>query len=304
MSSSLERISARSLVLVASMAMLTALVGCSSPKFPAPVESRTVSKWGTNPTKGTTSRQAASNLPPAPDGFYRIRRGDTLIGISLDHGVAWRDLAAWNDIDNPNLIEVDQLLRVRPPKQALAAKTVVTPLAPSSSSASNSPVGSSVVSPSTTSSTPVASSPAPTPPNTSASAASSAPPAPTASAPTGFLSWPSKGSVITPFSDPGSKGIALSGNEGDPVMAAGDGRVVYSGSGLRGYCNLVIVKHDGDFLTAYAHNRSILVKEGQAVKRGQQIAELGKSDSDIPKLHFEVRQAGKPVDPLRFLAQR
>jgi lipoprotein NlpD len=87
-------------------------------------------------------------------------------------------------------------------------------------------------------------------------------------------------------------------------MAAGDGRVVYSGSGLRGYGNLVIVKHDGDFLTAYAHNKSILVKEGQTVKRGQQIAELGKTDSDIPKLHFEVRQAGKPVDPLKFLAQR
>jgi lipoprotein NlpD len=96
----------------------------------------------------------------------------------------------------------------------------------------------------------------------------------------------------------------LSGAEGDPVLAAGDGRVVYSGSGLRGYGNLVIVKHEGDFLTAYAHNRSILVSEGQTVKRGQKIAELGKTDSEIPKLHFEVRRAGKPVDPMKYLAQR
>jgi lipoprotein NlpD len=110
--------------------------------------------------------------------------------------------------------------------------------------------------------------------------------------------------VITQFSDPGYKGLALSGAEGDPVLAAGDGRVVYSGSGLRGYGNLVIVKHEGDFLTAYAHNRSILVSEGQTVKRGQKIAELGKTDSEIPKLHFEVRRAGKPVDPMKYLAQR
>jgi lipoprotein NlpD len=118
------------------------------------------------------------------------------------------------------------------------------------------------------------------------------------------LSWPGRGQVITQFADPGYKGIALSGAEGDPVLAAGDGRVVYSGSGLRGYGNLVIVKHEGDFLTAYAHNRSILVSEGQTVKRGQKIAELGKTDSEIPKLHFEVRRAGKPVDPMKYLAQR
>lgn len=109
---------------------------------------------------------------------------------------------------------------------------------------------------------------------------------------------------MTQFADPGYKGIALEGAEGDPVMAANDGRVVYSGSGLRGYGNLVIVKHEGDFLTAYAHNKSILVKEGQAVKRGQKIAELGSTDSDVAKLHFEVRKAGKPVDPLTYLPPR
>lgn len=291
--------SSSSWAIVACVMVTLGLAGCGSSKFPAPVESRTVSKWGTNPSKGSAVNQPASNLPPAPDGFYRIRRGDTLIGISLDHGVAWRDLASWNNIDNPNLIEVDELLRVRPPSPAPSAKTVVSSI-PSSTAVAPSPPSAS--STSTTRSTTPASPPqsaqpalsqSPRPAESSASAASS-----------GFLSWPSQGPVITPFTEPGSKGIALSGREGDPVMAAGDGRVVYSGSGLRGYGNLVIVKHDGDFLTAYAHNKSILVKEGQTVKRGQQIAELGKTDSDIPKLHFEVRQAGKPVDPLKFLAQR
>jgi len=119
-----------------------------------------------------------------------------------------------------------------------------------------------------------------------------------------MFAWPTQGKILTNFSDPGYKGIALAGNEGDPVSAASDGRVVYSGSGLRGYGNLVIVKHDGDFLTAYAHNKSILVKEGQTVKRGQKIAELGMTDSDVPKLHFEVRQSGKPVDPIAFLPPR
>ena len=289
MPSQRKLISSGSWAIVACIMLSLGLAGCGSSKFPAPVESRTVSKWGTNPSKGTVGRPAAANLPPAPAGFYRIRRGDTLIGISLDHGVAWRDLASWNNIDNPNLIEVDQLLRVRPPKQALAAKTVVSPIPPPPAASPAAPSGTAAESTATPA-------PAPQPVQPAASPASAAS--------SGFLSWPSQGPVITPFAEPGSKGIALSGREGDPVMAAGDGRVVYSGSGLRGYGNLVIVKHDGDFLTAYAHNKSILVKEGQIVKRGQQIAELGKTDSDIPKLHFEVRQAGKPVDPLRFLAQR
>jgi len=222
-------------------------------------------------------------LPAAPDGFYRVRRGDTLIGISLDHGAAWRDIATWNQIENPNLIEVDQLLRVRPPaapakqiasapraEPKLESKTTVQSINPPTASPTSNPVATAK---------PVA-------------------------AETMTLAWPGKGQVITQFADPGYKGIAIAGVEGDPVSAAGDGRVVYSGNGLRGYGNLVIVKHDGDFLTAYAHNKSILVSEGQTVKRGQKIAELGKTDSDIPKLHFEVRRAGKPVDPLKFLAQR
>ncbi len=110
--------------------------------------------------------------------------------------------------------------------------------------------------------------------------------------------------MIEAFDDARNKGIDIAGKEGDPVLASNDGHVVYAGSGLRGYGNLVIIKHTDDFISAYAHNRSILVKQGQAVKRGQRIAEMGKTDADLPKLHFEVRRQGKPVDPMRYLPAR
>lgn len=110
--------------------------------------------------------------------------------------------------------------------------------------------------------------------------------------------------MLEEFHETRNKGIDIAGNEGDPVLAASDGQVVYSGSGLRGYGNLVIIKHTDDYISAYAHNRQILVKQGQTVKRGQQIAELGKSDAEVPKLHFEIRRQGKPVDPLKYLPAR
>jgi lipoprotein NlpD len=116
--------------------------------------------------------------------------------------------------------------------------------------------------------------------------------------------WPAAGKVVEEFHETRNKGIDISGKEGDAVLAAGDGQVVYSGSGLRGYGNLVIVKHTDDYISAYAHNRQILVKQGQPVKRGQKIAELGKSDADTPKLHFEIRRQGKPVDPMKYLPAR
>ena len=279
------------------------IAGCAPSRVPAPVENRTVQK------STTTTQQGAREIrpqvsEPTPEGFYRVRRGDTLIGISLDHGVSWRDLADWNSMANPNLIEVDQLIRVRPPSGSTRmASAPVSPPAPASPETSDAARGATEIKPIA----PQASA-APKPAVTVPSAPAVTPQtSSTASASAGgaqSLSWPSNGRVISQFSEPGQKGIAFAGQEGDPVLAAGDGRVVYSGSGLRGYGNLVIVKHEGDFLTAYAHNRKILVNEGQTVKRGQQIAELGSTDSDIPKLHFEVRLSGKPVDPMRYLAQR
>jgi lipoprotein NlpD len=116
--------------------------------------------------------------------------------------------------------------------------------------------------------------------------------------------WPVPGRVIDVFEEPRNKGIDLAGAEGDPVQAAADGEVVYVGSALRGYGNLVIVKHNDEFLSAYAHNRQVLVKQGQAVKRGQRIADLGKSDADRAKLHFEIRRRGVPVDPQKYLPPR
>jgi lipoprotein NlpD len=116
--------------------------------------------------------------------------------------------------------------------------------------------------------------------------------------------WPSAGKVVAPYSEAGNKGLDFGGRAGDPVLAAGDGKVVYAGAGLRGYGELVIVKHNATFLSAYAHNRRILVKEGQQVTRGQKIAEMGSTDSDAVKLHFEIRKQGKPIDPLLHLPKR
>ena len=116
--------------------------------------------------------------------------------------------------------------------------------------------------------------------------------------------WPSSGKVILPFSEMGNKGIDIGGKPGDPVVAAADGKVVYVGTGIRGFGQLLIVKHNATFLSAYAHNRKMLVSEGQQVTRGQKIAEMGNTDSDIVKLHFEIRKQGKPIDPLAYLPKR
>ena len=113
--------------------------------------------------------------------------------------------------------------------------------------------------------------------------------------------WPAKGKVLTRFSEPTSKGVDIGGKAGDPVVAAASGRVIYIGTGIRGYGKLIVIKHDNNFNSVYAHNREILVKQDQAVTRGQKIAELGDTDSDSPKLHFEIRKSGKPVDPVKYL---
>ena len=257
------------------------LVGCAQKGRVAPVESRSVT---VDPEleQRSASGMRLMNPGPVPDGFYRVKRGDTLASIALEHGLDWREMAQWNQITDPNLIDVGQLLRIRDPKLRLATKKpapapqaqAVQPTAPSSAA------------------------------KPADAATSQAPAAAQASpAATGWR-WPSNGQVVSQFSEGGRKGIAIAGAPGEAVFAAEGGKVVYAGNGLRGYGNLVIVKHDNDLLSAYAHNRSILVKEGQLVKRGQQIAELGMTDADKPMLHFEIRKAGKPVDPLGYLPNR
>jgi lipoprotein NlpD len=116
--------------------------------------------------------------------------------------------------------------------------------------------------------------------------------------------WPATGAVLAAFDEGRNKGLTIGGKAGDPVLAAGDGRVVYAGSSLRGYGNLVIVKHSELYLTAYAHNQTLLVKDDQVVRRGQKIAEMGSSDAQRVQLHFEIRRQGKPVDPARLLPPR
>jgi lipoprotein NlpD len=269
-----------------------ALAGCgSSPLHHAPVEDRTA--------VGSSAPVVAPVVKPAPGfenagkpGYYTVKPGDTLIRIGLESGQSHKDITRWNALDNPNKIEVGQVLRVIPPTGDTA---VVVSKPVSSASVTTTPI--------------LNSSPLPAKP-ASASASAVVPvapkPAPVAAVATGADDelgwiWPGKGGVIAEFDEIKNKGVDIAGSAGDSVWAAADGKVVYAGAGLRGYGNLVILKHNNTYLTAYAHNQSLLVKEDQTVKKGQKIAEMGSSDSDRVKLHFEVRRQGKPVDPLKYL---
>ncbi|RQT33004.1 peptidoglycan DD-metalloendopeptidase family protein [Burkholderia cepacia] len=265
-------------------AFSTLLAACATRLDNAPVVDRSGS-LGT-----TAAAQPAVPLPPAPPGYYRVKPGDTLYRIALENGQNYRDIAAWNNLANPNQIEVDQLLRVSPQAGAAVAGTQVA-----------APIGGAAVATAPLSSgpaTPAAGTSSVAPPPAAAAASSD-----TAAAPSGpvTFAWPARGPVLNGFDDAKNKGVNIGGTAGEAVKAAADGRVVYSGNGLRGYGNLIIIKHDATYLTAYAHNRALMVKEGDAVTKGQKIAEMGNSDSDRVMLHFEVRRQGKPVDPLKYL---
>jgi lipoprotein NlpD len=236
-------------------------------------------------------------------GYYTVKSGDTLIRIGLDNGQNWRDIVRWNAMDNPNQIEVGQVLRVTPPTGAAAG-------APAGSQAAvvTRPVGSGSAVPAPVASAGQAAGGAgsPRPVVAAAGAASSPAPAPASAGPDEEIAWiwPTSGSVLAGFDEVKNKGLDIGGTAGTPVVAAADGRVVYVGAGLRGYGNLIILKHNNTYLTAYAHNQSLLVKEDQNVRKGQKIAEMGSSDADRVKLHFEVRRQGKPVDPAKYLPPR
>ena len=236
-------------------------------------------------------------------GYYTVKPGDTLIRISLDSGQNRRDIVRWNNLDNPNLIEVGQVLRVVPPSgdnplvvtrpvSSGSATTTTGTAAPASTATAPRPAATAASS----SPAPALASSSPVPP----SAAASSSPAPAGEDEIAWI-WPTQGSVLTGFDEVKNKGFDISGKAGDPIVAAADGRVVYAGAGLRGYGNLIILKHNNTFLTAYAHNQTLLVKEDQSVKKGQKIAEMGSSDADRVKLHFEIRRQGKPVDPAKYL---
>jgi len=258
---------------------------------------------------GRTPAAAAPTAAPAvvrsaKDGIYVAQRGDTLQNVALAFGVDQKDLARWNAIAEPGVLIPGQTLRVTPPADVATVSPItrggqveVRPLPPPGASTPGTTV------PLPPASLPPAGPPPAVPPV--AAAPPTAPPEPSRP-PSSSLPWlwPTSGRVIETFDDPRNKGIDIAGNEGALVQAAADGEVVYVGSAVRGYGNLVIVRHSDDFITAYAHNRKVLVAEKQSVKRGQPIAELGRSDADRPKLHFEIRHQGKPVDPLKYLPAR
>jgi lipoprotein NlpD len=258
---------------------LVLVAGCtSSPRAPAPVETRGSSPKVSTPAAAPAA-EAVKAMPGAENagkpGYYTVQRGDTLTRIALDQGQSWRDLASWNNLPNAHLIEVGQVLRVAPPTATVEASGVVVQ-----------PISGTV--------------------EVSSAAKPAAAPSP---APSGHdeglgFAWPASGSVIGGFDEAKNKGLDIAGKAGDPVLAAADGQVVYAGAGLRGYGNLIILKHNNTFLTAYAHNQALLVKEDQKVRKGQKIAEMGKTDADRVKLHFEIRRQGKPVDPAKYLPAR
>ncbi|MDO8960208.1 MAG: peptidoglycan DD-metalloendopeptidase family protein [Rhodocyclaceae bacterium] len=336
--------------------LVFALAGCGGMK-PAPVgDSRAPTQVEAARPGAVAPPVASAPVPVVSDGsFYVVKKGDTLHAIALDHGVDYRELAAWNNLENINRITVGQRLRVSAPGAAAAvaatsgvAETrpitsggavVARPLdgaavgtaagavppaptfTPGSETLKRSPKGGKLpysaenlarlkaqgVAPAPLVAAPAAQPETPAAPPPVAPVVISPPPA---TAPGDIdWAWPAAGKLLAGFSEGGAgqeanKGIDIAGKPGDPVLAAAPGKVVYAGSGLRGYGNLVIVRHNALFLSAYAHNSRILVKEGQTVTRGQRIAELGNSDADQHKLHFEVRQQGKPVDPLKFLPPR
>ncbi|TVO53143.1 peptidoglycan DD-metalloendopeptidase family protein [Denitromonas halophila] len=308
----------RSLFRLTLSVVVLSLTGCAA-NLSAPVSDRNM------PVETTGELPAAeagtSALPPQPT-TYVVQPGDTLNRIAQKFGYTFKELAEWNQMADPNQISVGQTVRVAPPDGV-----TVTPISIGQPSIGSMPASSSSAPAPATTTGGVKNGPLAivepysdaawarirqAPSATPASKPEAAPsvPAPGVSTPPPAAAgssewlWPASGKVVSTFSNGETKGIDIAGKLGDPVRASSSGRVVYAGAGLRGYGKLVIIKHDADYLSAYAHNKNLLVKEGQSVTQGQTIAELGQTDADRPKLHFEIRRRGKPVDPLTYLPKR
>ena len=307
---------------VAPFLVVAALIAGCAARAPAPVVDRMP-----QPTPAPAPEAAPAPPEPKPLPTHTVKRGETLVGIALQYGLDYRELAAWNNVANPNVLAVGQVLVVAaPPGAQPPAGPVTTPLALPGPPIEARPLANTPtvkVEPrgqkvpysdrafaqlsSEAGAPPTPPGPA-TPPGTPAPAPVPVPPPAPSPDPDKSGTdredvdwmWPAKGKILAPFSE-ASKGIDIAGRKGAPVVAAAAGRVVYAGSGLRGYGKLIIIKHNNTWLSAYAHNENLLVKEQQDVRKGQRIAEMGSSDSDQVKLHFEVRRVGKPVDPAKIL---
>lgn len=285
--------------------LLLGLAGCTT-SVPAPVSDRTSAR-----TAGKTdARPVTPQIAPSTNGLHTVQRGDTLYAIAFANGLDHREIAIWNRLESPDLILVGQVLRLTPPPGAVEIRPLDDEPAPSAQPLAEPVVlrePQAVLLPYSeanwaqvsgarpaVAAAPKPASPAPAPAVTAPAAGASF---------DGWL-WPADGTLAGRFGAAGGKGIDIAGTRNAPVKAVAPGKVVYSGSGLRGYGRLLIVKHAGEYLSAYAHNETILVKEGDTVTAGQRIALMGDSDADRVKLHFEIRRYGKPLDPLNYLPER
>jgi len=250
---------------------LAVLAGCTSTRGSAPIRER-----GPAPASVTASKP----LPPVAAGRYRVQPGDTLYKIAFEHGQDFFDLASWNHLADPGRIRAGDILRVLPPRPVVTTRAL-----PSTPMVAVKVIAQPVPSPTLNK------------PEPTASATNSV----VDDAPPDTWSWPLRGPLLARFGEGLNKGIDIAGTRGMRVQAAAPGRVVYAGSGLRGYGKLIIIRHGKTLLSAYAHNARILVVEGQRVTRGQVVGEIGDSDAERVKLHFEIRELGKPVDPLNYL---
>src|ERR1700674_147812 len=342
--------------LLVAVAAALVLVGCMT-RAPVPVEERTPPVFG-YPPPAPPPAPLAREPEVRPQQLYTVKRGETLAQIALDHGLDYRDLAVWNNIENPNVIRVGQVLVLSSPGEAgggpgnvVTAPLVTAPsIAPSNETRvlmttpghGNTPTFKTepramklpysdtalaqlerqpmsaaappaATAPSSSTTAPSATSAAPSAPATAPASTTIAKATPPTSRPESARvpeiddakldwAWPTSGKVIAGFSEGSNlKGIDIAAKAGHPVLASAAGRVVYAGAGLRGYGKLVIVKHNNTYLSASAPNREIMVKEGQQVSKGQKIGEMGDTDADQVKLHFEIRRLGKPIDPAKFL---
>ena len=312
--------------------LLPLIAGCAS-HTPAPVVDRSGAPAA---ERSKLAVPAALVTTDTGTGYHTVKKGETLHSIALDHGQDYKDVGAWNKLENPNLIRIGQQLRITPPDSGAVAvaKPVVSsapveirqtaPAAP----ASGGPAGS-VASTSTETlkrepkggklaysdealtkarQADVAAKPvdirSETKPAEIKLPETKAPEKPALSGDEVDWMWPANGKLIAPYAEGGSKGVDIAGKTGDPVLAAADGVVSYAGTGLRGYGNLVVLRHNATYLSVYAHNSKLLVKEKDTVAKGQKIAEMGSTDAESPRLHFEIRRQGKPADPQKFLPTR
>lgn len=304
--------------LILALVPILILAGCAS-QSPAPVVDR-------------SSPTASSRTPAAPSGpgYYTVKKGDTLYRIALDHGVFYRDIAGWNNMTDTNTIKEGMVLRVAPPGSEAAAQsgTAMTQPVQTGSAVEVRPLGEAPVAVQGAAAAQGSSDGAKREPKVSKEPYSDAAwerlqkPAEVAAKPTeakpesrietkpadtatsAAWAWPATGKMTTAFGEGGNKGVDIAGRDGDPITAAADGKVFFVGL-QKGYGNLLIIGHSNGYISVYAHNRKILVAEKQQVSKGQKVAEMGKSDSENGvKLHFEIRQQGKPVDPLTYLPKR